>query len=808
MKLTSTMRGISTVRIGLVGAGAAALLTGCLPTDYAAGIRTTSYGVPHIVADSFKGAGYGYGYAFAQNNFCLFAEELVTLHGERAKYFGATGGYLGHLGTQFGNVDSDFFYKLVLGSDQAARFKAGSSRATRDLADGFATGYNRYLSDTGLAKLPVACRGKAWVKPMTEEDAYLRFSQAAMTGSSVGFIGAIGSATPPAATIAKANMPAPAPAPTPALPLDFSGSPMLMAMQNLRDHTIGSNGLALGRNATQSGKGLLLGNPHFPWWGGLRLNQVHITVASENYDVMGATLLGVPLPLIGFNDKVAWTHTFSTDNRFTVRYLAIDPANPTRYIKDGKSIAMKAVPLTVSALGANGQQVQIKRTLYTTEYGPMLKDSSFAWTTSSGFALQDANAANYQLIDQVILNGKSTSVDSLRQALATYNAMPWVNTIAADKAGDTLYANYSVAANVPDAQLAACVPPPFQPLMASTGVVVMAGTTAACDWAGSVPAAGRPWVKRADYAMNSNDSHWWPSLNTYLGGFAKIIATGPNAEAVPQNNRTRTGHAIVRDRLNGTDGQGGYRFNMSNLQQLYLKNRFFKAEKWLPGFVSGCLASPGATPAARDACAVLQAWNTNHTPSGQGVVLFDELYASLGELNDASWWSVPFNPADPQETPRGTANLAAAMAQLETLVASPQFNDPIKRRARTQDVQLLQRAQGVLAVPGGRSTFNNWQGVRTQVAPGQFIYTADPATNEGAFGNSYIQFVTWDNNGPVAEGILTYSQSSDPTSAHFSDQTRKYAAGEWVKLPYTEKQIKADPNYTERVLYEQPIVKK
>lgn len=809
MKLTMTSRGIPAARIGLVAAIAAALLTGCLPTEYAATIRTTSYGVPHIVADSFKGAGYGYGYAFAQDNFCLFAEELVTLHGERAKYFGATGGYLGQLGATFGNVDSDFFYKLVLGSDQAARFKAGSSRDTHDLADGFATGYNRYLSDTGLAKLPIACRGKPWVKPMTEDDAYLRFSQTAMAGSSLGFIGAIGSAVPPAAAVAKAaTTTTVAKAKAPVMPVDYAHSPVLMAFQTLRDHTIGSNGLGLGRDTTQSGKGLLMGNPHFPWWGALRLNQVHITVASENYDVMGATLLGVPLPLIGFNDKVAWTHTFSTDNRFTVRYLAIDPSNPTRYLKDGKSIAMKAVPLTVSALGADGNQVQIQRTLYTTEYGPMLMDSSFAWTTGSAYALQDANISNFQLIDQVILNGKSTSVDSLRKALATFNAMPWVNTIAADKGGDSLYANYSVAANVPDAQLAACVPPPFQPLMASTGVVVMAGTTAACDWSGSIPAAGRPWVKRSDYAMNSNDSHWWPSLNTYLSGFAKIIATGPNAEALPQNNRTRTGHAMVRDRLAGTDGQGGYRFTLANLQQLYLKSRFFKAEKWLPGFVSGCLASSGATPAALDACAVLQAWNTAHTPTNQGVVLFDELYAALGELNDASWWSVPFNAADPQETPRGTANLAAAMAQLETLVASPQFDDPIKRRARTQDVQLLQRAEGVLAIPGGRSTYNNWAGVRTQVAPGSFIYTADPATNEGAFGNSYIQFVTWDSSGPVAEGILTYSQSSDPTSAHFSDQTRKYVAGEWVKLPYTDKQIKADANYSERTLFEYTVLKK
>ena len=70
-------------------------------------------------------------------------------------------------------------------------------------------------------------------------------------------------------------------------------------------------------------------------------------------------------------------------------------------------------------------------------------------------------------------------------------------------------------------------------------------------------------------------------------------------------------------------------------------------------------------------------------------------------------------------------------------------------------------------------------------------------TNAGAYGNSYIQFVTWDDAGPLAEGILTYGQSSDPASANFSDQTRKYAAGEWVKLPFTEAQIKADVNFKE-----------
>jgi acyl-homoserine-lactone acylase len=773
-------------------------LTGCFLGDdspgktYSATIRTTSYGVPHVLADDFKGAGYGYGYAFAQENICLYAEELVTLHGERARYFGGSNGYLGQLGDQLTNVESDFFYKLIFTPAQATKLKANSSQNAQDLTSGFVAGYNRFLSETGVANLPNACRNAAWVAPMSEADAYLRYSQAAMTGSSMAFISAIGGAAPPVAMKAAKAMQAESASPDQP---DYANSPALKTLQNFRDHTIGSNGLGLGRDTTLDGKGLLLGNPHFPWWGALRLNQVHLTVPGKNYDVMGATLLGVPLPLIGFNDKVAWTHTFSTDNRFTLRYLALDPSDATRYIKDGVSVPMTLVPLTILVKATDGSVSEFSKTFYMSEFGPLLTDPSFAWTASAAFALQDANLTNYRLIDQVLLNGVATSVATLREAAAVYTAMPWVNTIAADKAGDTLYANYSIAAKVSDAQLAACVAPPFQPLLAATGVVVMVGTTSSCDWSGSISASGRPFVMRTDYAVNANDSHWWPSLNTFLTGFAKIIATGSDAEGLPQNNRTRTGHALVRDRLAGTDGMTGNRFTMSNLEQIYLKSRFFKAEKWLPGFVTSCLASTTASAAALDACTVLQAWDQTHAPASSGAILFYELYAALGELSASTWWSVPFDPADPLETPRGSSNAGAALVQLEALVASPQFDNASKRRVRPQDVQVLSSSQGALSIPGGRYTFNNWRGVKTEVAPGTYIYTADPSTNAGAYGNSYIQFVTWDDLGPVAEGVLTYGQSSNAASVHFSDQTRKYAAGEWTKLPYTEAQIKADPNY-------------
>jgi acyl-homoserine-lactone acylase len=127
------------------------------------------------------------------------------------------------------------------------------------------------------------------------------------------------------------------------------------------------------------------------------------------------------------------------------------------------------------------------------------------------------------------------------------------------------------------------------------------------------------------------------------------------------------------------------------------------------------------------------------------------------------------------------------MALLEQLVADPAIQFATKAACASADVQILLRDGRPLSIPGGAYTFNNWNGQKMldPFGSGIYIYTADPSTNLGAYGNSYIQFVTWDNAGPIAEGLLTYGQSAHPSSPHFSDQTKRYATGEWVKLPYT-----------------------
>ena len=320
--------------------------------SFAAEIRYTSYGVPHIKADDFKGAGYGYGYAFASDHICLFAQEVLTMRGERSRYFGDVDAkgvaitYLGQFGDFTPNLASDFFYKSLMTPAQAAALKAGAGPEVRDLVTGFVAGYNRFLRDKGVNGLPSECKGAAWVKPLSEDEAYFRFSQAAIAGSSLQFIGAIGAAQPPLVKPAGA---APVLLSARALKskatqLAVLNTPLIQNTRWLQEHVIGSNGYGLGKGVTQSGAGMVLGNPHFPWWGALRLHQLHLTVTGK-YDVMGATLLGAVVPLIGFNKDVAWTHTFSTDNRFTLHQLKIDPLDSTRYLMDGVSKAMTQTKL-------------------------------------------------------------------------------------------------------------------------------------------------------------------------------------------------------------------------------------------------------------------------------------------------------------------------------------------------------------------------------------------------------------------------------------------------------------------------------
>ena len=53
-----------------------------------------------------------------------------------------------------------------------------------------------------------------------------------------------------------------------------------------------------------------------------------------------------------------------------------------------------------------------------------------------------------------------------------------------------------------------------------------------------------------------------------------------------------------------------------------------------------------------------------------------------------------------------------------------------------------------------------------------------------------------------AHSFLTFSQSDDPASPHYSDYTRAYAAKQWLRVPFTESEITSHSSYRTQMLSE------
>jgi acyl-homoserine-lactone acylase len=84
-----------------------------------------------------------------------------------------------------------------------------------------------------------------------------------------------------------------------------------------------------------------------------------------------------------------------------------------------------------------------------------------------------------------------------------------------------------------------------------------------------------------------------------------------------------------------------------------------------------------------------------------------------------------------------------------------------------------------VALHGG----NEFEGVLNKLES-QGQPTIDAGGYSINFGSSYMQVVTFDDRGPVAQGILTYGQSSEPGSDHAYDQLPMFAAKQWQPLPF------------------------
>ena len=245
---------------------------------YFAEITWTEYGIPHIRAADFGSAGYGNGYAFANLNFCGLMREIVRANGQSARYF-----------EDGGDTTRDFLYTWLNSDERIQRiFIDEQSQRIRDLNAGYVAGVNRYLEETGVDNLSEGeegCRGESWVRPITVLDLGKLLHKLVLRASADPLRDVTFAAAPSQSTAHRAGVKLPPVGRDAALTERLvarlaSRSPeeLALLLELPKVQEMGSNGYGIGAEASQSGRGLVLSNTHFPWQGNLRWAISHVTI--------------------------------------------------------------------------------------------------------------------------------------------------------------------------------------------------------------------------------------------------------------------------------------------------------------------------------------------------------------------------------------------------------------------------------------------------------------------------------------------------------------------------------------------------
>ncbi|HEX7739959.1 MAG TPA: penicillin acylase family protein [Marmoricola sp.] len=785
---------------------------------YRATITRTKHGIPHIVAHDWGSLGFGSGYATIQTDACSLGNILLTARGERSRYIGPDKSYSDHVSMAGTNLQADALvtdlHKRHVVEKLLKDPKAGPGPQARAMVRGYAAGVNKYLHNIGgITHLPdktcvryLGIHGANWIKPKVRPiDMWYGIYLANILASTGHFLPQIvgatpGSATDPGLPVLRTTASG-AKVRTPQTIADARFSPvpkklpsreaLLRGLGQDPKTGFGSNATAVGRSITSTHKGMLMGNPHFPWIGRYRFTQQQLTIPGH-YNVAGASLIGSPVVNIGWTKDVAWSHTVSTAYRFTpYEYRTV--VSPTKYVGPHGITNVIHDVVKVKVRTKSGIKT-VTQGMYRTPQGYVIDDPAelMGWTPLSFFAIRDANGEQLRTIDTFMNMAKAHTVRQLLKNQDAGGGMPWVNTIAADRAGTVLYADHSVVPNVSNALASKCMTPIGLVLHQEAGLPGLDGSRAdgACKW-GTDSDAERPGIFgpknlptefRTDWVMNANDSYWLPNPKQPLTGYARIIG----CEQCVRTLRTRMVDRYVLDRL-----KTGKKVTPKSLRNTKYANRVLGAEIMSK---NGALVQLCRNAGGTKACNILAKWDKHSNLNSRGTVIFEEFVKRLptagllGLLPAPNIWKVKFDPKDPVGTPRDLNPKASAAVKAMKAALAYLASKHINLDAKWGTLQVAgDRGAPPIPLTGGLGDQDGSTNALISIAPeaNKSYYKAVD------YGSSHIQVIAFEPHGKVlARTILTYGQSDNPSSKWSADQTRMFSKHKWVHFPFTAKQIK------------------
>jgi len=651
----------------------------------AAGLKTSeilwdTYGVPHIYGKDVKGLFRAFGWAQAQSHGNLILRLYGQARGRAAEYWGQD--YLA----------SDQWVRTMGIPARAQRWYAAQSSPFRSYLDAFAAGVNAYaqehadcIDDEVAVVLPIE-----GVDLLAHVQRVLNFTFIVNPEQ----IASIQDEQRSASAI---------PAPT-----------------------MGSNGWAIAPARAADGNAMLLANPHLPWSDLFLWYEAQLT--APGIDAYGASLVGIPVLNIAFNDFLGWTHTVNTHDGWDAYELTLTQGG---YRFDNQTRPFKIETQTLKVRQADGTLRTEPLTVRQSVHGPVV-----AAKAGKAIALRVVGLDQPGALEQWWEMARTKNLKAFESALKRLQ-IPMFTIMYADRDGHILHLFNGQ------------VPVRSQGDFADWEGVIP-GNTATTLWSQTHAYEDLPRLldPASGWLQNANDPPWTTTFPSAIDPDNYPPYMAPRG---PMGFRQqRSARMLAEDQ----------HISFAEMIQYKHSTRMELADRLLDDLILAARHQEGTL--ARRAADVLAAWDRQANADSQGAVLF----AFWVETMDFDHlFAVPWRENAPRTTPDGLADPSQAVAALATAAAR------------------VEATYGKLDVPWGEVFRLHYANIDlpangAEGALGVFRLLDFAPAQDGKFrsaqGDSFVAAVEFST--PVRAMVLTsYGNATQPGSPHVGDQLELFA---------------------------------
>ena len=668
------------------------------------------FGVPHIYGKTDADAVFGMLYAQCEDDFNRVERNYTWAIGRLAEVDGKD------------QIYSDLRANLFMTQEEAIAQYETSPEWLKKLCDAFADGINYYLHTHPDVKPKLLTRFEPWM-PMY-------FSE----GSIGGDIESV--------SVRKIQ----------ALYDSINSIAFVEHPGQALEEPQGSNGFAIAGKLTESGKAMLLINPHTSFF---FRGEIHV-VSEEGLNAYGAVTWGQFFIYQGFNEKNGWMHTSSyTDvmDEFVETVIEKGGKQFYKYGEELRPVTEKQITLKY----VDGDSVLEKSfTFYRTHHGPVTQLADNKLTSTA------MNWSPAKALEQSFTRAKTKSYEEfLKMMDLRMNSSN--NTVYADAQGNiALFQGNFIPKR--DVQFDYSKP--------------VDGSNPATDW------QGLHNVAEAIKVVNPPNG-WIQNCNSTP--FTSALEFSPKKENYPYYMSTEPENFRGIHAIKVLTGSTGY--TLDKLIQTAYDPYLPAFEKLIPGLIEAFDKTPGKKYASlKPAIDVLRKWDKTVSKESVGMSLA-HFYLSISMQKGKRDREMELIDV---VNHFGTGSPFEERLELFSMAVQKITDDFGKWDTPWGEINRLQRINGDIKQPFDDSkpsiavgmASGNWGALASFGARG----TQNTKRLYGTYGNSFVAVVEFGEK-VKAKSILAGGQSGDPASPHFFDQAQRYADVQFKDVAYYKEDV-------------------